>query len=219
MEKPRICVVIVNKDLEAIKSVENLVDLFEVRIDLIGDGWQEVAKQLKKPWMATNRSTSQGGKWEGDENTRVAELLKSLELGPDLVDIEIQTENLEQIVEVIKQRAKCVVSFHEWKETPSLEKLEEVVRKELAAGADICKVITNAQKIEDNITVLQLIAKFPEATLISSAMGSLGSISRVLSPLIGGYLTYASVGEGRESAPGQLTVRDLKKIYEMVGRC
>ena len=219
MEKPRICVVIVNKDLEAIKSVENLVDLFEVRIDLIGDGWQEVAKQLKKPWMATNRSTSQGGKWEGDEDTRVAELLKSLELGPDLVDIEIQTENLEQIVEVIKQRAKCVVSFHEWKETPPLEKLEEVVRKELEAGADICKVITNAQKIEDNITVLQLIAKFPEATLISSAMGSLGSISRVLSPLIGGYLTYASVGEGRESAPGQLTVRDLKKIYEMVGRC
>lgn len=219
MEKPRICVVIVNKDLEAIKSVENLVDLFEVRIDLIGDGWQEVAKQLKKPWMATNRSTSQGGKWEGDENTRVAELLKSLELGPDLVDIEIQTENLEQIVEVIKQRAKCVVSFHEWEETPPLEKLEEVVRKELAAGADICKVITNAQKIEDNITVLQLIAKFPEATLISSAMGSLGSISRVLSPLIGGYLTYAAVGEGRESAPGQLTVRDLKKIYEMVGRC
>ena len=219
MEKPRICVVVVNKDLEAIKSVENLVDLFEVRIDLIGDGWQEVAKQLKKPWMATNRSTSQGGKWEGDENTRVAELLKSLELGPDLVDIEIQTENLEQIVEVIKQRAKCVVSFHEWEETPPLEKLEEVVRKELAAGADICKVITNAQKIEDNITVLQLIASFPEATLISSAMGSLGSISRVLSPLIGGYLTYASVGEGRESAPGQLTVRDLKKIYEMVGRC
>lgn len=219
MEKPRICVVIVNKDLEAIKSVENLVDLFEVRIDLIGDGWQEVAKQLKKPWMATNRSTSQGGKWEGDENTRVAELLKSLELGPDLVDIEIQTENLEQIVEVIKQRAKCVVSFHEWEETPPLEKLEEVVRKELEAGADICKVITNAQKIEDNITVLQLIASFPEATLISSAMGSLGSISRVLSPLIGGYLTYASVGEGRESAPGQLTVRDLKKIYEMVGRC
>ncbi len=219
MEKPRICVVVVNKDLEAIKSVENLVDLFEVRIDLIGDGWQEVAKQLKKPWMATNRSTSQGGKWEGDENTRVAELLKSLELGPDLVDIEIQTENLEQIVEVIKQRAKCVVSFHEWEETPPLEKLEEVVRKELEAGADICKVITNAQKIEDNITVLQLIASFPEATLISSAMGSLGSISRVLSPLIGGYLTYASVGEGRESAPGQLTVRDLKKIYEMVGRC
>lgn len=219
MEKPRICVVVVNKDLEAIKSVENLVDLFEVRIDLIGDGWQEVAKQLKKPWMATNRSTSQGGKWEGDEDARVEELLKALELGPDLVDIELQAKNLKQVVETIKQRAKCVVSFHEWEETPPLEKLEEVVRKELEAGADICKVITNAQKIEDNITVLQLIAKFPEATLISSSMGSLGSISRVLSPLIGGYLTYASVGEGRESAPGQLTVRDLKKIYEMVGRC
>ena len=42
MKKPRICAVMVNKDLEAIREVEPLVDLLEVRIDLIGSGWQEL---------------------------------------------------------------------------------------------------------------------------------------------------------------------------------
>jgi len=43
MKRPRICTVIVNNDLEAVKKVKSLVDLFEVRIDLIGDSWQELA--------------------------------------------------------------------------------------------------------------------------------------------------------------------------------
>jgi len=54
--------------------------------------------------------------------------------------------------------------------------------------------------------------------MVSFAMGHLGLVSRILCPLVGGYFTYASLGEGRESAPGQLTVGHLKKIYEMVKR-
>ena len=76
MNKPRICTVVVNKDdLEAIKNVKPFIDLYEVRIDMIGDGWQEVTKQLNKPWLATNRVASEGGMWQGDEDSRVAELL------------------------------------------------------------------------------------------------------------------------------------------------
>ena len=45
MKTPRICAVIVNKDLTAIREVEQFVELFEVRIDFIGDGWQELVRQ------------------------------------------------------------------------------------------------------------------------------------------------------------------------------
>ena len=55
MKKPRICASMVNNDPEAVREIEPLVDLFEVRIDLIGDGWQELVKQFKKPWIACNR--------------------------------------------------------------------------------------------------------------------------------------------------------------------
>jgi 3-dehydroquinate dehydratase type I len=216
MKKPRICAVIIDKDdVEAALDVEQHVDLFEVRIDLVGDGWQEVAKQLNQPWLATNRMVSEGGNWQGDEDSRVVELFKAMDLGAKFVDIELRTQNVKRIVETIKRSATCIVSFHDWEKMPSLEKLEGIVREELEAGADICKVAAKAEKFEDNATILELIGRFPEAALIALSFGPLGTIGRTLSPLMGGYLTYAAAGQGKESAPGQVPVRELRKIYDM----
>ncbi len=216
MRKPRICAVIVNNDPEPVREVESLVDLFEVRIDLIGDGWLELVKQIKKPWIACNRSVSEGGQWQGSEARRVEKLLQAIELGADIVDIELRTRNLEKIVQLIKRRTKCLLSFHDLEKTPPLDEMKEIVQRQLKAGADICKMVTTAQGFEDNLTVLQLISEFPGVRLVSFAMGALGSMSRVLCPLVGGDFTYASIEKGKESAQGQITVRDLLKIYEMV---
>jgi len=217
MKRPRICAVIVSNDLEAVKGVEPLVELFEARIDLIGDGWQELVKQLKKPWIACNRSVEEGGSWRGSESKRREELLKAIELGASIIDVELVTGNLKEIVQLIKKKAKCLLSFHDLKGTPSLDRMREIVQKELETGADLCKVITTAQRFEDNLAVLQLISDFPKTRVISFAMGSLGLASRILCPLVGGDFTYASIEEGKESASGQITVRDLRKIYGMLG--
>ncbi len=219
MKKPRICAVIVNNDLEAVKKVEPFVDLFEVRIDLIGDGWQELVKQFKKPWIACNRRVDEGGRWQGDEARRVEKLLKAIELGADIIDIEFRTTNLKQAIELIKERAKCLLSFHELKGTPPLNSMREIVQRQLEAGADICKIVTTAQRFEDNLTTLQLISEFPKTRIVSLAMGPLGFASRVLCPLVGGDFTYASIERGKESASGQITVMELRKLYEMVARC
>ena len=218
MKRPRICAVIVNNDLEAVKEVKPLVDLFEVRIDLIGDGWQELVKQLKKPWIACNRSSDEGGRWDKGETRRMEELLKAVELGAEIIDIELRTRNLDEAVQKTKNRAKCLLSFHDLKGTPSLDRMREIVQRQLKAGADICKIITTAQSFEDNLTVLQLIVDFPQTRVVSFAMGPLGFASRVLCPLVGGDFTYASTEKGKESAPGQITVTDLRKLYEMMAR-
>ena len=218
MKRPRICTVIVSNDLEAVKEVKPLVDLFEVRIDLIGDGWQELAKQLNQPWIACNRRADEGGRWEESEERRIEELLKAIELGAEIIDIELRTRNLDKAVLKIKNRAKCLLSFHDLKGTPPLDKMREIVQRQLKAGADICKVITTAQSSEDNLAVLQLIADFPQTRVVSFAMGPLGFASRVLCPLVGGDFTYASTEKGKESAPGQITVTDLRKLYEMMAR-
>ena len=218
MKKPRICASIVNRDLAAIREVEPLVELFEVRIDLIGDKWQEVARQLEKPWIACNRMAQEGGSWQDSEARRKEELLKAIQLGADIVDIELATTNLERVVSLIKKRAKCLLSFHELEKTPALDSLKKIVKKQLAAGADICKVVTTAQKFEDNITILKLISEFPEARIVAFAMGPLGLPSRILSPLVGGDFTYAAIEKGGESAPGQIQVAELKKLYQMVSQ-
>jgi len=219
MKKPRICAVIVDSDLEVVRGVEPFVDLFEVRIDLIGDGWQKLVKQFKKPWIGCNRRVDEGGRWEGDEARRVEKLLRATELGADIIDLELRTTNLKQAIELIKKRAKCLLSFHELRGTPPLNSTREIVQRQLGAGADVCKVVTTAQRFEDNLVILQLISEFPKTRIVSFAMGPLGFASRILCPLVGGDFTYASIEQGKESASGQITVRELRKIYEMVARC
>lgn len=217
MKTPRICASITNTDLKAVRRVESRVDLFEVRIDLIGDDWQEVARRLTKPWIACNRSAAEGGLWQENEARRIERLLQAIDLGAEMVDIELRTKNLANIVKLIKRRKKCLLSCHNLEKTPSFDAMKQIVQQQIKAGADICKVVTTARSFEDNASVLRLIPEFPETGVVAFAMGPLGTTSRVLCPLVGGDFTYASVAKGQESAPGQITVEALKNIYEMIG--
>lgn len=213
---PRICATIINSDLEAVKGVAPLVDLLEVRIDLIGKRWQELVRHLEKPWIACNRRAEEGGNWPGNESKRVDELLTAIDLGAAIVDLELGTPGIKAAVREIKGKADCLLSYHDLRETPPLEKMREIIKNQLAAGADICKLVTTAQGLKDNLAVLQLISEFPESRVVAFAMGDLGLTSRILCPLVGGDFIYASIKEGQESAPGQITVGDLRKIYEVL---
>jgi 3-dehydroquinate dehydratase-1 len=213
MKKPRICVTILDSNLAAIKEIEPEVDMFEVRQDLVGPGWREVIKLLHKPWIACNRSPEEGGKGSLDDRKRVEELLRAAEAGACIVDIELRTRDLADVVPLIKSRAQCLLSFHDMVKTPSYTTLAKIVESQIQAGADICKIVTTAQSLQDNLTHLKLIHQFPETEMIAFAMGEPGRISRILAPLAGGYLTYACMSAGRESAPGQIPVKELNELY------
>lgn len=216
MNKVKLCASIINTDVEAVKNIESIVDLFEVRIDLIGDGWVDVARHLTKPWIATNRMVEEGGKWEGNEARRIEKLLQAVELGAKIVDIESNAKNVDNIIRLIRKKATCLLSFHDFQKTPPFDTLKQIVQKELKAGADICKIVTTSQTFEDNLAVMRLYSEFPEVKMVAFTMGPQGFISRVMSPLIGAYFTYGAVKKGSESAPGQLPVSDMLQIYEMV---
>jgi 3-dehydroquinate dehydratase len=47
-------------------------------------------------------------------------------------------------------------------------------------------------------------------------MGEKGSVSRILSPLIGGELVYVSTKVGLESASGQIELESLRTLYQML---
>ncbi|MHB8103922.1 MAG: type I 3-dehydroquinate dehydratase [Dehalococcoidales bacterium] len=215
---PRICVAIINDDPAVIDGVTPLVDLFEVRIDLIGKGWRKVAARLKKPWIACNRRADEGGKWSSKESLRIKELYNAVELGANIIDVELATPSLAEVVSEVKGKTECLVSYHNLKETPPLDRLRQIIINELATGAGICKVVTTARRFTDNLLVLQLITDFSSANIVSFAMGAGGQLSRILCPMVGGYFTYASVKAGRESAKGQVNVTDLREIYRMLDR-
>ena len=78
------------------------------------------------------------------------------------------------------------------------------------------KMVTFAHSREDNLNVLGLI---PYATergqkIIAFCMGERGKMSRVMAPWMGAAWTYASLSTDRVSAPGQITVREMRRIWE-----
>jgi 3-dehydroquinate dehydratase type I len=216
MEKPHICAVLTNGNIGSVRSAEPLADLFEVRIDMIGKEWQNVAKEITKPWIATNRMKSEGGMWEGSEDDRRKELLKALRLGANMVDIELSTPDIEEIIPIIKKKAGCIISHHDMRRTPPDAELHRIIEDELAQGADICKLATTARSFEDNARILGIIRDFRPVNIIAFAMGTRGQASRILSPLCGGRFTYASTGEDQKSAPGQITLSQMRNILGMM---
>ncbi len=210
---PRICASIISDNLTLVKMIEPEVDLLEIRQDLIGPDWRHLVKLITKPWIACNRRQEEGGKAIRDEARRTAELLEAGEVGASIIDIEYGTPNLIELIPAIKAKAQCLVSYHDYRATPALATLVGIVQGQRRAGADICKVVTQARCLQDNITILKLIRQSLPLEIIAFAMGDEGRISRILSPFAGGYLTYASAGNGLESAAGQIPLAELKEFY------
>ena len=216
MKKPRICAVLTSEEIGVLEASAEMADLFEVRIDLIGPHWKTLATALHKPWIATNRLPGEGGRWTEGETRRKEELVEALCLGASMVDIDLSTPDMAEFVPVIKEKAECIISYHNYKATPRFNDLKTIVQAELAAGADICKIATTATDFSDNLAVLGLIREFPSSRLVVMAMGSAGQPSRLLGPLAGGEFTYAAVTRGQESAPGQLPLAETYHLYRML---
>jgi 3-dehydroquinate dehydratase len=48
-------------------------------------------------------------------------------------------------------------------------------------------------------------------------MGELGKTSRLLSPMFGGFFTFAALETVGTTAPGQMTLREMKAAYDLMG--
>ena len=79
----------------------------------------------------------------------------------------------------------------------------------------LLKIVTTAKSIEDSIRILSLYSSIDtHINLVAFAMGDTGVLSRVLCTVVGDApFTYASVGAAL--APGQLSIDQMKSIYEM----
>jgi 3-dehydroquinate dehydratase type I len=69
----------------------------------------------------------------------------------------------------------------------------------------------------DNLRVLDLIPKAHERgiKIIAFCMGPFGRISRIVSHMIGGHMTFASLERGEESADGQIPIMEMKKVLDI----
>ncbi|MDY7038024.1 MAG: type I 3-dehydroquinate dehydratase, partial [Thermodesulfobacteriota bacterium] len=208
------CIPIIAKNTdEALKKIgiaNAMADILEIRLDVMDIfDLQAIIQSVSKPVIVTYRSKKQGGNGTADYETRIRYLLQAIEMEADFVDVEYSMPlDFRQKLFHVRSSSRLIISNHLSGGTPSSAELENIFRKMAATGADIVKIITHARRAEDNLRILGLIpfAHNLSVKIIAFAMGRIGRISRIATLLMGGYMTFASLEEGQESALGQIPV-------------
>ncbi len=210
-----ICIPIVSKTTkDAIKDMakaEEIADLTEIRADYIKDlDLEKILAARTKPVIVTITPKNENGRFEGTEQERTALLRQAVDLDADYIDISIECQELSDLINYCKN-TKSIVSYHNYDETPG--NLQKISQKIEAAGADIIKIATFANKLSDNLKIFELIRRSSK-DIIAVCMGELGEISRILGPIYGSYLTFGSLEIGSESAPGQIPAHILRRCLQ-----
>ncbi len=215
----RICVSILPKtEAEALQLIEKAevthADFIEVRLDHLENrnGLANLATHGKTPKIATDKASR-------NETEHHQMLIAAAKSGFEYVDTELSTPQLEDLVKELKELdVKPIVSFHKFDGSLSISELNGILEREISSGAEVCKIVTTAKQMEDNLTTLNFTSEASRKTkVVCFCMGELGKVSRLLSPLFGGFFTFASLESGSETASGQMTIQEMKASYELLG--
>lgn len=215
-DKTKICVPIFEKTYKTViqaakNSFEAGADLVEFRIDAMDypnpDDVLNIIKDINHPLIATNRKIDEGGFFKGSESERT-EILLTAAKHADIIDIELETD-LDHMNKVIKASKFTIISYHDFKKTPPLDFLLDVVSRERKLG-DIAKFAVMPKNISDTLVVLNVLSQVEKT--VGIAMGDIGKYTRVVAPLFGSPITFASLDN--ISAPGQLDIRTTKNFLD-----
>ena len=202
---------------QVVKSALKKSDYVELRFDFlkpekVPEALELVKKYLKRS-VCTLRPKSEGGKFSGTEKERLAIVKLIAEYNPFMVDVEYNAlkKNKSLVNYLKKTKTPVLVSWHDFKKTPSVLTLNKMLNQ-MAKFSKNIKIVTNAKLVEDSAHVLSLYARVSTINLIAFAMGEYGKMSRILCLYLGSPFTYVSLG--KPIAPGQFSLAEVKSIIE-----
>lgn len=216
--KAKICVSLLPKGPNEAKNLiekaeKQEADLIEIRFDYLDSSINinELSKYGSSPKIAAMLSNKSQVNYQ-------KLLLKAAKSGFEYVDIPLGSFDQENVIKKVKAlNCKPIVSFHDFTGPLSILDLEKILEQEISVGAEVCKIVPTAKKIQDNLEILNFISKYSSSSnIVSFCMGQLGRISRVLSPLYGSFFTFASLEAGLETANGQISIQELRQIYKLL---
>ncbi len=224
----RVCVSIGRPDIlgavEAAQGIASLADVLEIRLDCLENpSIPAFLSALRCPLLFTNRPTWEGGFYTGPEEERIELLAEAIVGGAAYVDLELQAPpaSLRRLrAESARSGTRLILSRHDFLATPPRQELVGWLRAMRDGGGDIGKIVTTAHDYHDVLRVLQLQeeAAAMDLPLIAFCMGQSGMISRLATLDLGGYMTYCAVDLQEATAPGQIAVTDMRRIYALLHR-
>jgi 3-dehydroquinate dehydratase-1 len=179
-------------------------DIVEIRLDLLGP--TTALPQIDSPILLTIRSKNEGGQWTGSEDDRL-KIYRKWMSHVAAVDIELNSPIAGEVCQIARESGKAsIVSFHDFRETPPLEVLQDLVQDGQQVGS-IVKIVTLANEEPDVATLRALLEK-RRAPLCVMGMGKHAARTRVEFPKLGSCLTYGYLD--KPLAPGQTSAAELR---------
>jgi 3-dehydroquinate dehydratase/shikimate dehydrogenase len=196
---------------EKIVRAEELADVIEIRFDCLAPAERlEIADRISatgKNFIITLRSAEQGGGSDIDVQTRrqfwdSVPAVKWADIEPDLVE-DIEGRGFE----------KLICSYHAT--SNSAANIRQIFALLAATRADVLKIAVPADAATDAIPVWNMVkdAQAAGKDIIPVAMGEAGKWTRILGPAYGGFLSFAALEAGSETASGQLSAEDMTNVF------
>jgi 3-dehydroquinate dehydratase-1 len=193
-------------------------DFAEIRFDFVSPNRMQAAidavRGIRSKAVFTLRSKDQGGKFAGSEQERIEWLKKLAEQKPMLLDVELDTIKENDELADFLEKTPILVSWHDFQQTPPSDELADIL-SEMRIYSNYVKVVTTAKSVEDSLRLLELYESTTGLHPVIFAMGDAGIVSRILCTIVGNApFTYTSLEKA--VAPGQLTVKQMRKLYDRI---
>jgi 3-dehydroquinate dehydratase type I len=230
--RPKVVGVIASlEELRAGMRMRTPPDFFELRLDYLPDLDPNKVPKLRRPIIITARHPAEGGCSRGRRprptRSRGELLLKWLSRA-QFVDVELRSlRELDEVwLEAARLKIKRICSVHDLAGTAPHVTLDKQFQRARKAGADIFKLVTRADTLDDFIPLLEFVrgtrgfasrGRSPSRSKVCAAIqycvmaiGKFGPISRLLFPEFGSAFIYAPLS--RPFHVGQLTLEQLRSV-------
>ena len=187
--------------------------------------------EFAKPYPIYVTNYRGGENKEKDDDTLAGELLELAECGATLCDVmgdyfdhvegeltmneEAVKKQVKLIDELHARGAEVLMSSHVLKYTPA-ERVLEIALEHQKRGADICKIVTRADDMEQQIENLRIITLLKKELSIPFLFlcGGECSILRRIGSKIGSCMTLCVYEHDALATPSQPLLKDAKAIKE-----
>ena len=235
---PKVCVTVIGSDLkEFLKNLSQAqleFDFLELRVDYINnfkkEYLQDIRAKLQKKAILTCRLKDMGGLFGGSNQEWLQIMQTALDLGFDLVDIDYKLSKsfLEYTNDGSKQdcatdKAKffkptsgVILSYHDFRQTPSYQKLRTIYKSMRKYQPTFCKFAVNINNLADKKILYKFLTHYQQnQDLVVMGMGTLGRQTRIICPLLGSQFVYAS-RKNQATASGQVDGHELHNIWQFL---
>jgi 3-dehydroquinate dehydratase / shikimate dehydrogenase len=216
----RICAVVADSTaagmVRGIRSALRETPTIELRLDWLHSdaerssliSWLGRHAPGSATFVATCRRKIAGGRFAGDLRAQLFWLMKAREAGCQWCDVDVETVRRlpDQSARGYALPVRVMLSVHDFASTPDLT---GAVHLRSHGEFDAIKIAAHARTIGDSVRLLNWARH--SRRCIPVPMGEVGLAARILALRQGSALAYAPVGA--ETAPGQVSLHDLKYLY------